>query len=107
MYAHQKETARYQVAKDLFTDLGGNIQPRSYFVTLAPAHWVEYDIDFSGHPIKVPNEEELIAGHLYKHFKSEFEALMWIKGYGLQARYLGHGVLNQIKRPQRTKGKNE
>lgn len=92
------------MARDLFTDLGGNIKPATAASSMLRAHWVEYDIDFSGQPIKLGNYDELIGGQLYRHFKSEFEALMWIKGYGLQARYLGEGHLHALKR---TKGINK
>lgn len=83
------------MAKDLFTELGGNVLPKRNFSAFR-AHWVEYDIDINGQPIKVPNDEEIIFGHLTRGFKSEFEAMMWLKGNQLQGRYLGEGFLDQV-----------
>ena len=84
------------MTKDLFTELGGNVKPVTYLGR--KGHWIEYDIDINGQPIKVPNDEEMIFGHLTKDFRSEFEAMMWLKGNRLQGRYLGHGFLDQVKR---------
>lgn len=84
------------MAKDLFSEFGPNVKS-ARSTSGRKAHWIEYDIDINGQPIKVPNDEEMIFGHLTRDFRSEFEAMMWLKGNQLQGRYLGHGYLSDVK----------
>jgi hypothetical protein len=84
------------VVKDLFSQLEPNVKP-ARSTSGRNAHWIEYDIDMNGQPIKVPNDEEMIFGHLTRDFPSEFEAMIWLRGNRLQGRYLGHGYLDQVK----------
>lgn len=75
--------------------LGSNVKPAKRGGIFA--HWVEYDINANGQPIKL-GADDLIFGQLTKGFKSQMEALIWLKGNELQGVYLGEGTLEQLKK---------
>jgi hypothetical protein len=78
-------------------ELGSNVPP-SRTPKGWVGHWVEYDLDINAQPIKsIKTGDQQYYGQLTKRFDTQFEAVMWLKGYELQGRYLGYGYLDQVK----------
>lgn len=86
--------------------LGSNVPPHNKLrkIFSPKGHWVEYDLGENGQPIKQSKEgDQAPFGQLTKWFATHFEAVMWLKGYELQGRYLGEGYLDQVKAAYRTR----